>query len=130
MTDTTALRDLLAKVEAEDHRVGMWDAMTTSGHPHVPEYARQSFLGSLDAAKTLHDTVLRVEMSNGSTGWSVDLSIDYNADHVEGPEYRCTISDGNYHCTCSVYVEAVSRVSLSRAWLIAIIKSRIAGEEG
>ena len=82
-----------------------------------------AFEGSLDAAKALHDAMLPIEKSNGFTGWSVFLACDYDGDKTAGPEYKATISDGNYHCSCQVYEEATSMHSMARSWLIAILKA-------
>lgn len=79
--------------------------------------------GSIDAAKALHDALLPIEKSNGLTGWYVFLACDYDGDKTAGPEYKATISDGNYHCSCQVYEEATSMHSMARSWLIAILKA-------
>ena len=87
------------------------------------QWAIRAYNGNLDAAKALHDAMLPIEKSNGFTGWSVFLACDYDGDKTAGPEYKATISDGNYHCSCQVYEEATSMHSMARSWLIAILKA-------
>ncbi len=112
MTNIEALKALLVKVEAGDHRVGMWGAFKSEIHPHAPDYARQSFLGSLDAAKALHEAVL--------PGWTYcDLL-------RRGNRYTVHINKGIDE-TCRDF-SAVSE-SPARAWLIAILKALIAEGE-
>ena len=96
----TALRD---KVKAGDHRVGMWKAVPHELHPHVPEYARQAFLGSLDAAKALHESVL--------PGWGYEIC---NGAEVTLRQYSKKIIFKN--------------VCPARAWLLAILDALIAQE--
>ena len=101
MTDAiTALRE---QVEAGDHRVGMWDAVRSPLHPHAPEYARQAFLGSLDAAKALHEALL--------PGWKWDVNTAGASVFMMAHPH-----DGNAH-------GHRDDTNPARAWLIAILRA-------
>ena len=111
MTRKEELAALLSKVKLEDHRVGMWEALSDPLHPHVPEYARQAFLGDLAAAKRLHDAVL--------PNWTV--SVTQNMWHLDWKVYVTFINDAGAAIERGGY-SACDDNNPARAWLIAIIR--------
>ena len=102
----TALKDLLAKVEAGE----WWGDLPRHACLHT-DLCWKAFEGSLDAAKALHDAVL--------PGW--DLQI-------------CTYEDDLFEVSVSLPLcvktyDGLSKI-IARAWLLAIIRALIAQEEG
>jgi hypothetical protein len=113
MTDRKdALTELLAKVEAGDAlprdfrclEVSMQDARYTE----MPPAARLAYKGSLDAAKALHEAVLQ--------GWHINLTLDFCSVFPDGNDGEQLAHTGQ--CNDNP----------ARAWLIAILKALIAGE--
>jgi predicted secreted Zn-dependent protease len=105
MTDRKkALTDLLAKVEAGEWFPGL--AQLSFGGVQNYSYAAESFIGSIDAAKALHEAVLPgFHYSIDSEGGSVCVF-----DHLMSNAQLGTDDDP------------------ARAWLIAIIKALISME--
>jgi hypothetical protein len=122
-----ALRDKVEKTEmAFNNFCDHWEKCFAAGSYSNAWKAYNK--GSIDAAMALHEAALHRNTSNGSTGWSVELFIDFSDDHVDGPEFKCAIFDGNYHCSAQNEFRACSMVSLARAWLLAILEALIAKE--
>lgn len=114
---SNALDDLIAKVEAEDHRVGMWQILDDEMNPHAPEYARQAYLGSLDAALALHNAVLPDD------GWEVYRTAKYPG-MIPGScpsPYKAIVGWGTQ---VSAHADTPAR-----AWLIAILKAMKEGKD-
>ena len=107
MTDRAALTELLELVEA-----GTWPAdflaIDNGFHGITTATMYAAFSGSLDAAKALHDTVLpgwewRLRDDGQAWVWRTPSDIQSSQDEADSP---------------------------SRAWLIAIIRAKIAEGEG
>jgi hypothetical protein len=123
MTDRKdALTELLAKVKAGDAPSqtewrNVFDSLIEGRpsehyHPILRDYARLAFMGSLDAAKALHEAVLP------DFSWSVSkYDRAYISRHTD-------VND------ITTWVEVSARSdNPARAWLIAILKALIAGED-
>lgn len=115
-----ALRELLAKLEAGDFPL-MHKTLSAAGIAHNSYgqdqrgYAWESFNGSLDAAKALHEAVLpewNMEMEICGQYTAVSVANDETGQWEEG-------ADNPYAEPCNP----------ARAWLIAVIKALIAQEE-
>jgi hypothetical protein len=111
MTDRKdALVDLLDKVEAGNFKWNAW------ADPPLDRAlmgkVEDSYYGSLDAAKALHEAVLTEWRVTHAFGLISGEVAKFNLTHNEKP---------------STYVRAESS-NPARAWLIAILKALIAGE--
>ena len=122
LTEIDTMKDLIEKVKAGT--LGEDDAATVDAS--VWDWLWAAYNGDLTSSKALHDAALTIDMTNAGTGWSVSMHIDYDQDHVDGPEYKCTIGDGNYHCSSMVSEDGYSKHSLARAWLMAILCAAVA----
>lgn len=104
-----ALKELAAKVEVGSTS---WSGACVKAafDGHYQSLFYESFHGSLDAAKALHDAVL--------PGWVYGLNFD------ACDEKYAFVSDGDFE-TDEQYCE-----THARAWLLAILRALIAQEEG
>lgn len=123
MTRADALKDALTKVEAETARSADFMAAFPQRHEHWDEdcaaHAQSAYLGSLDAAKALHEAVL--------PGWRLSIS------QPEIPEIGITFTAivwpserGTREHYFRPYAESETP---TRSWLIAILKALIATED-
>jgi hypothetical protein len=122
MPDVTALNALLAKVKAgeapsyEDWRGGfdnLLDRPSEHYYPILRDQARLAFMGSLDAAKRLHEAVL--------PGWWLKVFTHPNLGfdvQISSPRTGGNVAYENSTNTC-----------IARAWLIAILKALISEAE-
>lgn len=111
MNRATALRELLAKVEAGDGDLDRSLPWSHAFGPIVGMDARNAYRGSLDAARSLHEAVL--------PGWL------WETDGIK--LWRVWTQREGYH-----FHEAPIGKNPARSWLIAILRALLAetGEEG
>ena len=119
MTDRKdAPTELLAKVEAggapsHDEWRNAFDLLTEvrpseQYHQILKGRARLALMGSLNAARDLHDAVL--------PGWHINLTLDFCSVFPDGNDGEQLAHTGHF------------KNSPARAWLIAILKALIADE--
>ena len=106
MTQLDALKELAEKVEAGDHVAG--PAERAFGVARYGSVAIAAHLGSLDAAKALHEAVLPDD-------WTAML-----ADWGPQNEWTCQLSALLFEP-----IESGNKCP-ARAWLLAIIRAKIA----
>ena len=112
MTDTQALHDLMAKVEAGE----WWDDLPRPAKLHT-DLCWKAFNGSLDAAKALHDAVLG-DGNISTPGYMATVYMSGKAsvwDIISGASHRGEVNAPSLHA-----------ISPARAWLIAILRALIA----
>ena len=112
MTQLTALKELAEKVEAGegfgsvDNAAALAFPPESAGGPCTFHMVSKAHQGSIDAAKATHEAVL------GVAGYKIDGDIVSST-------YRCRVEVGIRY-----FVE--ESTSPTRAWLLAIIRAKIA----
>lgn len=120
MTQLTALQELAEKVETGAPLLvgGSVAAMGAFWRHSTVNHIAPAYNGSLDAAKALHEAVVpdwQMSVDQMKDGWDVDLQ-------VPGSDPYLSVSN--------VADKAACRKDLARAWLLAIIRAKIAELEG
>lgn len=103
-TQAEALDRLIAAVEAGEASTMLFDDAIPSEDPFNPDKAELAYLGSIDAARWLHDTLLP------DRAWGVTCGGEYGAvasvsDVAFGEPHRC------------------QSTTPARAWLLAILRA-------
>lgn len=120
-TQRTALKELREKVAAgtADFDWGFAASPSRKAIPTQWHDAMNAYLGSLDAAKSLHEALLGADWSIsiilGAAYWDVDLTHYPYRDQDRRPEWDVSVGPED---------------NPARAWLLAIIDALIAQEAG